>query len=161
MKAQAAQVVDLKTGEITCPRCRNVDIDDLEVLERENTRLLRRIRALERDRDAERQGDPNRGIILALIERWKLATGHTRSKANAADRFDLVRSRLREGYTVADLELAIDGIGAFPYVINGQRVTEGKESQRHDRLGIALAGGESVERFANLGARTKVDRTQP
>ena len=45
----------------------------------------------------------------------------------------------------------IDGIAAHPFVVNGQRVPTGKPSQRHDRLGIALGGGEEVEKFARLG----------
>lgn len=150
------RIVDLHSGEVidTCPEC-NVRESDRENLERENTKLLRKIRRLESDREKERQGDPNRSLILALIERWKRATGHTRSNANAADRFDLAKARLKEGYTPEQLELAIDGIGAFRYVINGQRVRDGKASQRHDRLGIALGGGEAVERFANLGAQAR------
>lgn len=150
------RLVNTETGELAgCDRCSEVQVGDVENLEREVSSLLRKIRRLERDADAERQADPNRVSILVLIERWKEATDHPKSNANAADRFDVIRARLAEGYTVEQLELAIDGIGAFRYVVNGNRVPEGKPGQRHDRLGIALGGGEAVERFANLGHRAR------
>lgn len=156
------RLVDTGSGEVIdqCPQCTQRE-SDRENLERENTKLLRKIRRLESDREKERQGDPNRQLILSLIERWKRATGHTRSNANSADRFDLIKARLKEGYEPKDLELAIDGIGCFRYVVNGTRVRDGKRSQRHDRLGIALGGGEAVERFANLGAQARKQGFKP
>lgn len=146
-------VPDLDTGEVLspCKRCATVNPGDVDNLERENRKLMRRIRQLERDQEEERMADPNRRIVLGIIERWKVATNHPRSNSNAADRYDLVRARLREGYTPENLELAVDGIGAYRYVVSGERKTEGATSQRHDRLGIALGSGEAVERFANLG----------
>lgn len=101
--------------------------------------------------------------IVALIERWMRGTRHNKAKVSA-DRVKLVKSRLRDGYPLtsddeypaeATLELAVDGIAAYPFVVNGQRVREGKPSQRHDRLGIALAGGEKVEEFARLGYQAR------
>lgn len=89
--------------------------------------------------------------IVELIERWKAGTGHPKSKTSG-DRIKLVKARLKDGYSVEQLELAIDGIAAYPYVgTGGQRFRDGKPGQRHDRLGIALGGGEAVEKFAVLG----------
>lgn len=88
--------------------------------------------------------------IQSLVERWKTATGHPRAKLSK-DRFDVVKARLKDGYSIEDLELAVDGIAAFPFVVNGMRKREGKPSQRHDSLTLALKGGENTERFANLG----------
>lgn len=130
---------------------------DVANLERENTRLLRKIRSLERDKEKERQGYTERDKVLALIERWKQATNHPRSNANGADRFDLIRARRKEKFEWDILELAIDGIGAYPYVVNGERKPNGKRSQRHDRLGIPMAGSEAVEKFANLGHQARKD----
>lgn len=121
---------------------------------RENARLARRV-AEDEDPNAHPQG----AEIVALIERWKLGAGHPKSKVSA-DRVKLVKARIKDGYAITDddpfpdhatLELAIDGIAAHPFVVNGQRVPAGKPSQRHDRLGIALGGGEEVEKFARLG----------
>lgn len=161
MSRAALRLVDTETGELHagCPRCEEVNVEDLTNLESEHRKVLRRLKQLERDRQAEREADPRRDHILELIERWKLKTGHPRSNASSGDRFDLIKARLAEGYTLEDLELAIDGIGHYRYVINGNRVTEGKPGQRHDRLGIALGGGEAVERFANLGHQARKEAT--
>lgn len=106
---------------------------------------------------------PQGAEIVALIERWMRGTGHVKAKVSA-DRVKLVKARLRDGYpltsedefpTEATLELAVDGIAAYPFVVNGSRVAEGKASNRHDRLGIALAGGEKVEEFARLGYQAR------
>jgi hypothetical protein len=139
-----------ETGEVFIPK------DDFENLEREHRRALRRIRAMERREQDTRMEDPNRRLILALIERWKKATGHPKSNANATDRFDMVRTRLKEGYTPEQIELAIDGIAANPYVgPQGRQSHNGRGSKRHDRMGIALGSGEDLERFANMGAQAR------
>lgn len=99
---------------------------------------------------------PQSKDISDLIDHWKEATGHPRAKLSK-DRFDVVKARLKDGYSFEQLRLAIDGIAAFPYVVNGQRVAAGKPSQRHDALSLALKGGENLERFANLGALARKD----
>lgn len=98
--------------------------------------------------------------IVDLIRRWMDATGHPKSKLSD-DRVKLVKARLKDGFSIEELALAIDGLAAFPFVRNGQRVSEGKTSERHDRMGIVFGGGESVEKFANLGAiaRRKYNET--
>lgn len=141
-------------GERGCERCREVQVGDVENLEAANRRLHRQIKELQRNRDAERAVDPERWEIKRLIELWKTETGHTKSRTSA-DRFDLVKARLKEGYSAEDIELAIVGIGTFRYVTDTGRSREGTPKERHDRLGIALGGGEALERFANLGAEAR------
>lgn len=124
----------------------------------ENARLQRRI---------EEEADPNShgqgAEIVALIERWKRGADHPGSKISA-DRVKLVKARLKDGYQIASeewlpdhvtLELAVDGICAHRFVCNGQRSRSGSLAQRHDRLGIALGGGEKVEEFARLGYKAR------
>lgn len=155
MVSDQLRVID-EAGEIVevrgCSRCEDVSMDDVENLQAENRRLLRRMSALEAKIEEKRRKDPQRDLILRLIDHWKSATGHHRSNAEAADRFDIVKLRLKEGYTEEELRLAIDGIGAYRYVVDAERRATGTKKQRHDRLGIALGGGEQVEKFANLGA---------
>lgn len=151
--------VDEETGEIQarsagCPRCKEVQIGDVENAEAEIRRLNRRIKAMERDRDAERLTDPLRWEILRLIEHWKTATGHPRAKTSS-DRFDIVKARLKEGYSAEEIELAIEGLAGYPYVTSSGRAKTGPRKDRHDRLGIALESGEKLERFANLGAEAR------
>ena len=54
---------------------------------------------------------PQRKEIIRLIDTWKDVTGHPKSKASK-DRVDLVKARLKDGYSVEQLELAIVGLGA-------------------------------------------------
>ena len=117
---------------------------DTRKLEEERARL-RRI-AEEDDPAAHPLGKE----IVALIERWKLGAGHAKSKTSA-DRVKAVKARLKDGYSIEQLELAVDGICAYPFVTNGGRARSGQPSNRHDRLGICLGGGEKVEEFARLG----------
>ncbi len=49
--------IDLATGELKCPRCAELKPGDLENAEKEIRRLRRKVKALERDREEERQGD--------------------------------------------------------------------------------------------------------
>lgn len=97
--------------------------------------------------------------IVALIERWRTGANHPSAKISA-DRVKLVKARIKDTYPIRSddplpaeptLELAVDGICSHPFVVNGQRVRNGTAAQRHDRLGIALGGGEKVEEFARLG----------
>lgn len=159
-KPHLRAVVDGETGELHtgCPRCQDVAVGDLDNAERRIRKLEREKRAMERDRDAEREQDPQRQIILGLIDAWKRHTGHPKANANAGDRFDVIKARLAEGYTPENIELAIEGIGAFRYVGPEGRMRVGKPHQRHDRLGIALGGGEALERFCNLGHQARKER---
>jgi hypothetical protein len=139
-----------ETGEVFAP------VEDLENCEAELRKLRRRLKTYERSKQDEREKSPNRTLILALIERWKVQCDHPNSNAHAADRFDMVQARLREGYTPEQIAMAIDGIAAMPYVgPQGRQSHNGRGSKRHDRLGIALGSGEALERFANLGALAK------
>lgn len=160
-KPHLRAVVDGETGEIhahACPRCEDVQLQDLELAERRLRKLERQIRAMERDQEAARKADPQRAVILGLIEAWKRHTGHPKANVNAADRFDVVKARLAEGYTPDQIELAIEGIGAYRYVGPEGRMRAGKATQRHDRLGIAIGGGEPLERFCNLGYEVRKER---
>lgn len=133
-----------------CPRCKEVQIGDVQLLETRCRKLERHIKNLERDKQAERELDPNRWEVKRLIELWKEKTNHPRARISA-DRFDMVKARLAEGYEVEEVELAIEGLAAYPYVNAKGRSATGKRSERHDRLGIALTNGEALERFANMG----------
>lgn len=159
-KPHLRAVVDGETGELHtgCPRCQDVAVGDLDNAERRIRKLEREKRALEEDQMAKREADPQRQVILDIVDKWRIATGHPKANIYAADRFDVVKARLRENYTVEQVELAVEGIGAFRYVVDAQRVRHGSPSQRHDRLGIALGGGEALERFAVLGHQARKER---
>jgi hypothetical protein len=153
------RVIDTETGEVResdlAYQVRDL-LDQKAGFERTIAMQAKRIGTLERkvEEDEDPSTHPKGREIVALIERWMRATEHPKSKVSA-DRVKLVKSRLKDGYTVEQLELAIDGIGAFRYVTNGHRTRDGSPTNRHDRLGIALAGGEKVEEFARLGYQAR------
>lgn len=158
-------VVDGETGElhVGCPRCQDVELSDLENAEKRIRKLEREKKALQEDKQSKReteQATPEGQRVLALIERWRVCTGHPKANLYAADRYDMIKARLREGYTHEQIELAIEGLGAFRYVGPSGRMRSGKPDQRHDRLGIALSGGEDLERFAVLGYRANKEREE-
>jgi hypothetical protein len=146
---------DPETGAIAledCPRCEEVKAGDVENLQRLVTKQERQIAKLKKAEEAARQGDPRRKDIIAIIQRWKEKTGHPRANANAADRFDVIKARIDEGYSFKEMEFAVDGIAAYPYVVSAQRVSTGPKSRRYDCLvKHALKSGSNLERFANLG----------
>lgn len=116
---------------------------------KENAQLSRRIQE-----DADPMRHPKGADIVKLIERWKRATGHEKSKTSA-DRVKLIKARLSDEYSVEQIALAIDGLACFPFVVNAQRKSEGKPSQRFDQLEHALKGGQKLERFAVLGHQAR------
>jgi hypothetical protein len=150
------KLVDPETGELVehvCPGCeeRDVQIAGLhQTLDMQARKLGRLERQLADEDPASHH--PQSKEIGELIDHWKAVTGHPRAK-RSKDRYEVIKARLKDGYTLDDLRLAITGIGAFPYNRNGRREREGRPSERYDKLSIALGSGENVERFANLGAR--------
>ncbi len=160
----ATDVVWPETGELLSPtdathRIRDL-LDRIEGYKRTIDKQAREIGALSRRvaEDEDPGTHPQGAEIVALIERWMRGAGHAKAKLSA-DRVKLVKARIRDGYSLsapwppseATLELAVDGICSHPYVTNGHRTRDGKSSNRHDRLGICLGGGEKVEEFARLG----------
>ena len=143
-----------ETGELYVPK------EDLENCEAELRKARRRIKAYERGEKKERQNYKERTQVLEAIEYWAKLTHHEKANVNAADRFDMIVARRKEGYgfkfdpedPAPTIDLAIEGLAANPYVgPKGRQSHNGTGSSRHDRLGIALGSGEDLERFARLG----------
>lgn len=153
MKRANLQLVNPDTGEVEERDSLIADLEDrIEGYRKTCDKQAREIGALAR-RIAEEDdpaAHPLGKEIVALIERWKLGAGHAKSKTSG-DRIKLVKARLKDGYSVEQIALAIDGLAAHPYVVNAQRRPRGKDSQRYDQLKNALNGGQDLERFANLG----------
>lgn len=158
-------VIEGETGQVFtgCPRCEDVQLADLENAEKRIRKLEREKKALQEDKQSKREAEqatPEGQRVLALIDHWRVCTGHPKANLYAADRYDMIKARLREGYTHDQIELAIEGLGAYRYVGPSGRMKTGKPDQRHDRLGIALGGGEDLERLANLGYKARKEREE-
>lgn len=151
MSAPHLYVVNAETGEqlAECPECleRDDKIAGLTVTLHSQAGLIGKMRA---ELEERLENHPRKAEITDLIDHWRKATGHPRSKVSA-DRVKLVADRFKDGYSPETLKLAIDGLAAFPYRHYGDRKATGTQAQRDDKLSTALDSGEAVERFANLG----------
>jgi hypothetical protein len=152
VSANPLRLVNAETGEVVEADRRVADLEDqVAGLLLTVKAQSRKMGSLERELlkyDPKETAQPDE--LAALIERWKWKTGHHKSKASK-DRFDLIRARLKDGYTLQELELAIDGLGAYPYRVYDKRFPRGRDADRHDQLSDALGSSERVEKLAKLG----------
>ena len=150
------RLVDQATGELIETDRRIADLEDkVAGLQTTLGMQARKLGQYEREKaKADPRMDSRYGELKKIVNRWKRATGHEKSMISD-DRLKLVRARLKDGYTIEQIELAIDGLAACPYVVDAQRVRTGKPSQRYDQLEHALKGGAKLERFAVLGHKAR------
>jgi hypothetical protein len=146
------RIVDAQTGELRaagCEQCAELTARlaaaeaDLDAVTKDHVRLLRRVEALKRDRDAERLNDPQRAEILSVFDYWREKCGHPNPRFDG-HRLDVIKARRRQ-FSVAELRMAIDGAAVDAYV--------DAKGKKHDRLGLIFGSAERVEDFANRYAR--------
>lgn len=129
------------------------DIDGLTKLTKkqanENAKLSKRVAE-----DEDPNSHPKGKEIVDLIDHWREVCNHPNSKVSA-DRVKLVKGRLKDGYEIAELRLAIDGLAAFPFRVYDKRLPTGRQADRHDQLKDALGDSERLEKLANLGAESR------
>lgn len=153
--AQPLYRIDGQTGEIelsSCAGCNNhlsriAALErDLELAEKEIRKQRSTIAAKERDRQRDRDQHKQRADIERIFELWKRECLTRKSAARLNNkRFDLVVARLKEGYEVEHLELAVYGAAKYPYVTKAGKVKREFE--------FIFADGSLLEEFANKGAR--------
>lgn len=143
-----------------CPDCAAKD-EEIAGLNKTLDLQVRALGRLERQLDGEESldRDPKAKHIRALFERYKTATGKKTVKLGKP-RVKLVRARLRDGFPLsADdepcLELAIDGIAAFPYRVFNERRREGQPSERDDSFDRALQDEKHVENLSRYGWKAR------
>jgi hypothetical protein len=78
------------------------------------------------------------------VEYWRERTGHTRAKASRG-RIAKVTARLRDGFTEAQLRLAIDGCTASEF---HSGANDG--GRAYDELTLIMRSTEKVEQFIEL-----------
>jgi hypothetical protein len=146
------RIVDPVTGELRQPGCSScadltAKLDglrgDFDALTREYTKVLRKRDALLRDRERERELDPERALVMEVFDHWRAACRHPNARFDAR-RFDLIKARLRT-FTADELKQAIDGASVAAFVDS--------TGKRHDRLGLIFESAERVEDFCNRRVR--------
>jgi hypothetical protein len=159
----ALRLVNPETGEVSeegCPNCAAKD-EEIAGLNKTLDLQVRALGRLERQLDGEESldRDPKAKHIRALFERYKVATGKKTVKLGKP-RVKLVRARLRDGFSLSaddepSLELAIDGIAAYPYRVFNERKREGNASDRDDSFDRALQDEKHVESLSRYGWKAR------
>jgi hypothetical protein len=147
-------------GEL-CPACEEKDeeITGLEETIRLQAGTIGRLRRQVEQVDSI-DTDPKGREIRALFKRHQKATGKTNTKLGKP-RVKLVRARLRDGFPFASeeaeptLELAIDGVAAFPYRVFNRRERTGRPSDLDNGFDRALQDEKHVEELSRYGWKAK------
>ena len=133
------------------------------LLEEREVKYRRQERQLQEEADP--RNHPNGREIQELFARWQAGSGHHKTKLGL-NRIKLVKARLKDGYPIkgedeASLELAIDGICAYPYAVYDRRSATGRKQDRRDDFELALKDEKHVESLARLGWKARRDGWTP
>jgi hypothetical protein len=83
--------------------------------------------------------------ILAVFRHWQLIMGHDRARMDVK-RAQCIRERLRDGYSVEDLQLAIEGCAASAW-----NMGENPGRVIYDSITLILRDADHTERFMAMG----------
>ncbi len=83
--------------------------------------------------------------IDEVFEHWRSIMGHVRARMDSK-RETAIRSRLKDGYTVEDLKLAIDGCAASAWHMGSN-----ERETRYDSITLILRDADHVDRFIHIG----------
>lgn len=175
MEARAnLRLVDPETGEVHHVDARIADLEDELAGAKKTIAAQNRIIGTQERKIKAEEGDPVRGDkeeakFRALGERWKLASG----KKNAVigkPRLKLMKARRNDGFPItqpddaepmATLELAIDGLCAYPYRVYDKRYREGRKQDLDNAIDSALKDEKHVEECARLGWKARQEGWTP
>lgn len=142
-------LVDHQTGEIS--------LQDEQALRERILELEGNVADLERDArsmratithymnvaEDKRKKYPKRAIIERVFDYWRTESGHSKAKLGPK-RFDAMRTRIEEGYSEAEMMMAVAGLVARAFVDKGVK---------YDDLDVAMRSEEQLEKYANKAPR--------
>ena len=88
-------------------------------------------------------------LVAEVFSHWKFIMGHERARMDVK-RAQVIRDRLRDGYSLEDLCLAIEGCAASPW--------HRGENDRHtayDSITLILRDADHVDRFISMGEQAR------
>jgi len=121
---------------------------DYNGLDREVRFLRRRVGALERELQDKRESHAKAKEAKELFAYWAQATGHGRA-ALGPKRMKAVLAALQH-HSLKDLEYAVDGCAAWPYVNHSGRAETGTSKERYDDIELICRDEIQVEKFMAL-----------
>ena len=89
----------------------------------------------------------NEAQVIQVFEHWKTIMGHERARLDMA-RARVIKQRFRDGYTLEDLCLAIDGCAASAF-----HMGENDRGQVYDSVTLILRDADHVDKFIRAGER--------
>lgn len=94
--------------------------------------------------------------VAEVFAHWKFLMGHDRARMDLK-RAQVIRDRLRDGYTVEDLFLAIEGCASSAF-----HMGENDRRQVYDSITLILRDADHVDKFISMGelARKKIAAMQ-
>lgn len=126
-----------------------IDVENLQADLLAKNRELARIKG---ELTRQRESSPEHKSVLLVFDHWRNKTGHKQAKLGDK-RAQVVRSRLRDGFTEDQLLKAVDGCARFPFVGDGGRRSEGRPDERYDDLELICRNEVQVEAFIRLADR--------
>jgi hypothetical protein len=85
--------------------------------------------------------------VAVVFNHWKTIMGHQRARMDLK-RAQVIRDRLRDGYVVEDLCLAIDGCAASAF-----HMGENDRRQVYDSITLILRDADHVDKFLEAGEK--------
>lgn len=80
-----------------------------------------------------------------VFDHWKMIMGHARARIDSK-RETVIKGRLKDGYTVEDLKLAIDGCAACAWHMGAN-----DRNTRFDSITLILRDADHVDKFITYG----------
>ncbi len=99
---------------------------------------------------------PEAEVFQHWVEGWRRTTGGIRTPKLDAKRRAKIRGRLREGFTVKDLKLAVDGLWSSAWHLG-----ENPDGKRYTDIELVCRDTSHVERFMGLATEQQPPEEQP
>ncbi len=120
--------------------------ETVEALQANLVSNQRKIAALKSMLAEKRDSHPKREEVLHLFGRWNQLCRQNRCRECNGERFDKPAARLQAGTPAQEIEWAIQGYAARPYITGpGKRSAEGNRNQRFDELDLICRDEKHVE----------------
>lgn len=87
--------------------------------------------------------------VAAVFAHWRDIMGHSRARMDLK-RAQAIRDRLRDGYTVEDLQTAIEGCAASAW-----HMGENDRQTRYDSISLILRDADHVDKFISMGEQAR------
>jgi hypothetical protein len=88
-------------------------------------------------------------LVAEVFSHWKFIMGHERARMDVK-RAQVIRDRLRDGYTLEDLCLAIEGCAASAF-----HMGMNDRHQKYDSITLILRDADHVDQFIERGEEAR------